>query len=268
VKPWLLPNIDPTQTSIAKTIFDPASGQITDMTLLGKGWPNFVPPNNNPQGLQANAATATPLPGQYYKGAIDAADFPAPTQALPACSTGFSAYQLAIAGCVPEPVHCGPIGTASIKVDTTITDPTPVNTETVAAAECLIHYTGGAGDADTIDPAGTPSPPFQFLGGTNNPVPSASGKDVLVSDSLVTVPVYDSSNGLAPGPTNGGTVTVIGFLQLFLNPDGVTLPSPAGPPANQLPVRIVNQVGCGTSANGTAILGNGASPVAVRLISQ
>jgi hypothetical protein len=35
----------------------------------------------------------------------------------------------------------------------------------------------------------------------------------------------------------------------------------------QIPVTIINMAGCGTGATGTPILGNGASPVAVRLIS-
>ena len=37
----------------------------------------------------------------------------------------------------------------------------------------------------------TPSPPFQFLAGNQNPIASAVGKDVMVSDSLVTIPVID-----------------------------------------------------------------------------
>jgi hypothetical protein len=60
---------------------------------------------------------------------------------------------------------------------------------------------------------------------------------------------------------------VIGFLQVFLNPHSLAMPllPPAG--ANQIPATIINMAGCGTSATGQPILGNGASPVAVRLIS-
>ena len=79
----------------------------------------------------------------------------------------------------------------------------------------------------------------------------------MVSDSLVTVPVFDSSGGAVP------TVQIIGFVQLFLNPDGIA--TPAGGSVN---TTVVNMAGCGTGAAGTAILGNGASPVAVRLISS
>ena len=125
--------------------------------------------------------------------------------------------------------------------------------------ECLIHDTGAAGDSDSIDSAGpTPPNPFQFLAGNQNPVAGAVGKDVLVSDSLVTIPVIDADLNAVPGTT----VDVIGFLQVFLNSTGNPMPGP------QVPVTIINLAGCGTGATGTPpILGNGASPVTVRLIS-
>jgi len=117
------------------------------------------------------------------------------------------------------------------------------------------------GQTDKIDTLALPSPPFQFLAGSDNPVPGASGSDVLVSDSLVTIPVIDSTMPI----TN--PVTVIGFLQVFLNPSGGTLAysGPAG--SNEIEATIINMAGCGNTATGTPILGNGASPVAVRLIS-
>jgi hypothetical protein len=95
------------------------------------------------------------------------------------------------------------------------------------------------------------------LAGDENPVVSARGTDVLVSGSLVTVPVYNSTPGLAPV----GPVTIIGFVQLFLNPDGnVAVPL-------YTKTTVVNLVGCGATATGQPILGNGASAVPVRLIT-
>jgi hypothetical protein len=91
----------------------------------------------------------------------------------------------------------------------------------------------------------------------------------MVSDSLVTVPVYDVGPILPPiaaPPASPGTVTIIGFLQLFLNEDGNSTDN-NGPQNGRVKATIVNMVGCGTSATGTPILGNGASSVAVRLIS-
>jgi hypothetical protein len=88
----------------------------------------------------------------------------------------------------------------------------------------------------------------------------------MVSDSLVTIPVINNPPGTPANPS----VTVIGFLQVFLNPSASsTMPyAPAGPAStNEISATIINMAGCGTGATGQPILGNGASPVAVRLIS-
>jgi Flp pilus assembly protein TadG len=258
VKPWLLPNIDPTGATAAP-IFDSATGAMSP-GMFGQGWPSAT----NVNGLYAlcggdcSSGISAPAPGGYYPGVIGtgALNFPAPT-ALPACSAGFNSYQLAVAGCVPRPIRCG--AAAFIKIDDVNTyHPTPGrDADTTQAARCLIHDTGAAGDSDSIDNAAVPSPPFQFLAGNQNPVANAVGKDVLVSNSLVTIPVINTTGVTPPG----ATVTVIGFVQVFLNPTGAAL---AGP---QIPVKIINLAGCGTGATGQPILGNGASPVAVRLIS-
>jgi Flp pilus assembly protein TadG len=278
VKPWLLPNIDPTGTSTTNTIFDGTTGAITAPTLVGQSWPK---PSYNSNGLYSlcngdcspgNGGIQPPITpavaGGYYPGAIDAADFPAPAQALPGCSSGFNSYQLAVAGCVQTPISCGSTALGPVTVNIDTNPYTPANgsrdADTVAAAECLIHYVTSPGDSDSIDTA-TTRPPFQFLGGIQNPVAGAVGNDVMVSDSLVTIPVINNSSGT---PTN--PVTVIGFLQVFLNPSAsstMPLPSPPAGANNQIPATIINMAGCGTGATGQPILGNGASPVAVRLIS-
>ena len=82
---------------------------------------------------------------------------------------------------------------------------------------------------------------------------------VTVSDSLVTVPVIDATAAL---PGTFPNVQIIGFVQLFLNPDGLQTPV-----TGYVKNRVINLVGCGTGATAQAILGNGASPVAVRLVS-
>ena len=84
----------------------------------------------------------------------------------------------------------------------------------------------------------------------------------MISDSVVTVPVFNSTNGTAPA----STVTIIGFVQLFLNPDGKETPNTGGSDG-RVKTTVINLAGCGTGATGTPILGNGASPVAVRLIT-
>jgi hypothetical protein len=266
VKPWLLPNIDPTQALPAgPQIFNP-NGSIVNPLLVGQGWRG-----PNPNGLSAvcedcspgGSGIPAPSPGQYYPAAIDPIDplaFPAPTQALPACSAGFNPYQVAVAGCVPRPIGCGAIALPNtlinIDVNTYTPNTTGRNADTVLAASCLIHDKGTAGDADSIVGVPLPSAPFQFLAGNKSPIANAVGNDVLVSDSLVTIPVIDNPPG-----TPATTVNVIGFLQVFLNPTGASLATP------QIPVTIINMAGCGNTTVAPPILGNGASPVAVRLIS-
>jgi hypothetical protein len=81
----------------------------------------------------------------------------------------------------------------------------------------------------------------------------------MVSNSLVTVPVFDSTAG---APVQN--VQIIGFVQLFLNPDGVATPA-----TGLVNTTVINLVGCGSGPTpGTAINGNGDSPVAVRLVTH
>jgi len=86
----------------------------------------------------------------------------------------------------------------------------------------------------------------------------------MVSDSLVTVPVIDTTSAW---PGGYPAVQIIGFVQLFLSPTGQKV----NPGINPLiHTQVINLVGCGAGVGGvtgTPILGNGASPVAVRLIS-
>ena len=137
----------------------------------------------------------------------------------------------------------------------------------------LTHSTGNGGDE--VDTAVLTPPtgiePFQFLAGANNPVvlsgALADETDIMVSDSLVTVPVINVDTTTWPSPGLAfPNVQVIGFVQLFLNPTGAAVP----PANNLIHTQVINLVGCGTGVGGvtgTPILGNGASPVAVRLIS-
>ena len=133
------------------------------------------------------------------------------------------------------------------------------NADTADAVNCLAHATNGGGD--TLTSTAPPTAPFQFVAGNDNPVvlanPSLALSNVMVSDSLVTVPVFDQT-AFGPGSTN---VPIIGFVQLFLNPSGLAVTSAS------INTTIVNMAGCGTNVGGAPILGNGASPVAVRLIS-
>lgn len=246
VKPWLLPNLNPINPG---TIFDTVNGGIQDVSLLGQ----TPDPGGSGKGLQVACSNCTvpPVPSpaawQYYPGSQT--DFPAPSQALPACSAGFNAYQLSIAGCVQHPIVCGQNGNVNLDP----VNPAPTDADTAAAVTCLTHAQNDQADRVDKPPPPPQAQPFQFIAGNDNPVVNARGHDVMVSSSLVTIPVVDSF-GASPAK-------VIGFVQVFLNPDGTQAASGA-------PAMIVNLAGCGTAMTGQPILGNGASPVAVRLISR
>ncbi len=258
VKPWLLPNIDPTSvSSAATTIFNP-SGAITNPALLG--W-SSVSATPKPMTLACNNGDCSGTGIQpaaawgYYPGDPNTT-FPPPGSSLPTCSQvpTLTPYQASVAGCIQTPISCN---NPNANVDTSV-DGMRIS-ETANAVNCLTHDTT-AGEGDTVTSTVPASAPFQFVAGNGNPIAGA-GTDVMVSDSLVTVPVFDTLSFNAGG-TN---FQIIGFVQLFLNPDS----NPADPASSTGSVNttIINLAGCGTTATGQPIIGNGASPVAVRLIS-
>lgn len=250
VKPWVLPNIDPTSPPLAPTpIFNPITGAIQNPSLLGVPTSGMFKAISNCTGNSCNS-WLPPQPWRYYPG--DPSSFPPPQQALPDCGGApLNNYEKTIAGCVTTPIACN----STLALDSS---PHPGrNRETALAANCLTHSENDQGDQVAIAP---PNRSFQFLGGVDDPMAGTAGKNILVSDSVVTVPVYDST---AVAPIVNTPVQVIGFVQLFLNPDGISTPVQAGTTVKTV---IVNLVGCGTSATGTPIYGNGPSAVAVRLI--
>jgi hypothetical protein len=263
VKPWLLPNMDPRDTSGATTIFNATTGAITATPTTLLGWTYNTPITGTPMSPACGAngkCGPQPLPSavpwNYYPG-DDATTFPHPTSSLPACNPALTSnYEESIAGCIQQPIACN----STANIDTSNYGAAR-NTETTGAVNCLTHATTNPSDADQVDLTVTPAPPpFQFLGGAQNPVAGAAGQHVMVSSSLVTVPVFDP-NASGTWRTTG-SVQIIGFVQLFLNPDGAQTPT-----SGNVDATVINLAGCGTSATGTPIQGNGASPVAVRLIS-
>jgi hypothetical protein len=254
VKPWLLPNLDPLPGT---TIFDPAAGTIKDLNLLGWNASSMA------SRLHVRSITGTPLAWRYY--AADPTSFPAPTQARPNCTTPLTTpYQWSIAGCVQTPIACN---STSVQIDPSAAYTTAIrNSETADAVNCLTNSSTGTG-GDSVVSTNPPTVPFEFVAGANNPIPGASGNDVTVSNSLVTVPVYDVVSPSSPPPLPPNTVTIVGFVQLFVNADGLPTANNPGSTNGRVNTTIVNLVGCGTSSNGTPILGNGASAVAVRLIN-
>lgn len=265
VKPWLLPNIDPTSSPGSPTqIFDTASGAIKNSALLG--WETPAGPGNIRFHTRCNGpcstGSLTAEEWRYYQG--DDTSFLPPTQSLPACTLTTN-FQKSIAGCVATPIVCG--GPPQSQVNINTNPDGAVDQEAADAVNCLAHTSAQKGD--TITSTIMPPTPFEFTAGDDNPLVEAgtltSETQTMVSDSIVTVPVFDNSpfgSGDVASP-----VTVIGFVQLFLQPTGRAV-SPAGNPAYGIRTKVINLVGCGTNANTTPpVYGNGATAVPVRLIS-
>jgi hypothetical protein len=266
VKPWLLPNLDPTSTTQG-TIFDPTgTGKITNASLLG--WSSITaapapmpmtPACAGPGGDCSGGPLPGPTPWAYYPGDPGATSFPSPpTEAWPTCSMAptLTPYQASIAGCIQTPISC------NNQVNIDMNSYTTRNSETADAVNCLTHDTvSGGGDTVALNTVPA-SAPFQFLAGNDNPV-TGSGTAVMVSDSLVAVPVFDNVRSFN---TSGTNFQIVGFVQLFLNPDSTPAPD-TGTTSGYVNTTIINLAGCRAVASGQPVLGNGASPVAVRLIS-
>jgi hypothetical protein len=270
VKPWLLPNLDP---STSGTIFNATTGAITNTGLLGLSPLSSTPiPRLKPACTNCTSSPPGSLTAWKYYPGDTATTFVPPAQALPTCNPALATdYEKSIAGCVPTAIACGGPTNTTANIDFSDYDAGGGNRrlETARAVNCLAHTLQGPGGnaGDTVDTTGPPTSSFEFIAGAANPIaianPSFAGKEMMVSDSLVTVPVFDSSSSLPPT----GPVTVIGFVQLFLNPDGIHTPQ-GGVNQGYVNATVVNMAGCGTGATGSpTILGNGNSPVAVRLIS-
>src|SRR6266404_6708940 len=135
VKPWLLPNMDP--STPGSTIFNPGTGAITNTALLG--WTYNTPTTGTPMSLRCPGGDCTPpLPGpaawSYYPG-DDATTFPHPTRSLPSCTPALTTnYQASIGGCVERPISCA----SAANIDTSPYGPAR-NTETADAENCLTH---------------------------------------------------------------------------------------------------------------------------------
>ncbi len=243
LKPFLVPNCDPVH--LTPVGLCPASGAFFD----SKG--AIANPGRFPTGIIGESWTlhSGAAPSQWYSIALDS-------------QQSKSAFKSNIASCNPVLRACG---------DTLTT----LNGKAVGPADqgidALIHASsnGPGNGQDTITLNSNASlPPFTITGGANNPNPAAWGKTIVYSDSIVTTPVYNGGP-LIPG---GSTVTVVGYMQMFIqyvvhngNSDNIT-------------AIIMNVSGCGNrggtcgagggggSGTGGTISGGGASPVPVRLI--
>jgi hypothetical protein len=284
VKPLLLPNCDPSHSGggggcpVGTTFMDPTTGAIKS-------------PGFSPGGIIGETFTLVSDCGALYPALCSAPGTPtdrtSPTVQVkyypvsiantsgylcPGCSASASVFEQDMGCCNTTRLQCGVNG-QTLSVDTSDPNPQGPGGEAEAAGQCLIHKGPGEPyaancaspmDQDCLDPtvspfvmkAGSSNP---LIGKTTGPPPSApptssslaAGDQISTSDSVVSLPVYDSSAGLAPN-----NVTVIGFLQVFI--DNVD-------DAGRFTVTVLNVAGCGSGPSGTPVFGAGAA-VPVRLM--
>lgn len=283
VKPWLVPNLDPrhpnsTCTNNCTPFVANNDGTVRSPGIsLNGGSANgvigetfWISPDCKHTGATCSLRTGAGPPQANFTGNSYVRNPPnllfVPAQspatgpvAVPACAAGLSFYQQSIAGCDQSTVYqCGVHNMNTVQLNEN------PNSDTTAGAQCLIHEgnpsAGQPDGQDTLNTYGAPSSyPFQILAGSSNPLVGGglpAGNKISASNSIVTVPIYDP---VAIAPTGTTQVTVVGFLQVFINSVDQN---------GNISVTVLNVTGCsnGTGSTvGTAVTGS--SPVPVRLIT-
>jgi Flp pilus assembly protein TadG len=264
VKPWIVPNRDPNNSGAPFVKLADGSIQNPGIQLdpgtgtgavIGEkfafladcltGNPNcrhgqgFGLINNPPTYNQQGAGTLDYVPALIGGTA----------GAVPACATG-SAYQAAIAGCDQSTVYaCGIVG-GGAQADLTF-NPGKASGDTATATQCLIHQTAGQ---DVLDSTVFP---FRIQAGLGNPV--ITNAQITSSNSIVSVPIYDDTQGTGTFLVDQPPVTIVGFLQVFINSLDTT--------NGNINVTVLNVAGCSNTATASTPGVTGSSPVPIRLIT-
>jgi hypothetical protein len=129
--------------------------------------------------------------------------------------------------------------------------------DTATAVQCLTHQATQGSTASGQDTLNSTVFPFQISAGSSNPL-GISGQ-ITSSNSIVSLPIYDSSGSVRFTAGSTTPVTIVGFLQVFINYVDID---------GSLHVTVLNVAGCGNGSAGN--IGNpvtGSSPVPVRLIT-
>jgi len=275
VKPWLVANADPT---LSAPMFVDTGTWAVDSGVIGKSFDlvsdcngTIVPCalNQNPPKFPTGSST----PQVQYVPAMVVANSAnvCPTSVGPCNSSclGASPYELSVE-CADTNTYsylnCGG-GSANITWDNLV-NPGGAAGASATGAQCLIHATGPSSGTqqDTLNPTLWPAGPMQITGGSCS---VAGTQLVTTSSSIVTIPIIDTNYPANNFPASGQPLTVVGFLQAFINQvDGV--PGGLGQaPAGSINIYVLNIVGCSTPPNAAnpVIGGSGTSPIPVRLIT-
>jgi hypothetical protein len=278
VKPFLLRNNDPNQVTaqypFGVPFVDPTTGAINPaansfigetLTLssacgVGQSGCKLKGPPNSP---------TPPQPGEYLPMVLPSPHKYCPSDSAPACSSGVSDFQQSTQCCDGNTFdfqQCGVSGTLATW-DPSI-NPGGQGGPAQSGLQCLIHTTStglqGNPQQDVLDVTSANTGPLRIEPGTyTQSLHNVSAEQLVgTSDSIITVPLFDPASW---SPSNN-QVTIVGFLQLFVN----YVPTPGGGPQKpDMNAYILNVVGCGSSlAPVSAISGGGVSAIPVRLIQN
>ena len=285
-------------TSNCTNFVDPGTGLIKSPGTFGNGgvigerfWlvpdcyqsavPCALMPPAAPTQPQANVSTgtdsnapATEANLEYLPGQAAFVPVAVPSDGSTACTTvagSANNYAPVIAGCDQTTVYrCGVQGANWVDLSENPIGG-DVGGDTTNGVQCLIRESTASANQlygqDALEPVGVgvvtggipPYYPFQIQLGTTNPLTGVSGVPSTISSSnnIVSLPIYDSTNQNQVW-TSTTTVTVVGFLQVFINVvDG----------KGNVYVTVMNVSGCGNAVLGTQAPLTGTSPVPVRLIA-
>jgi Putative Flp pilus-assembly TadE/G-like len=275
VKPWAVPNCDPTHSSppglncggTAATFVNTTTGAISN-SIVGTVLDITEVPDN---GSITNWATPTTPPitppppaGNLNMLAVDvpitATSASCPASGTLSCNATLQpatpGYPETIACANSTPLSCG----QTLNVDSN-TGSGGGHIFSEPAALCLIHANNrgrNMGQDQFCNNATVPNcpsgSPISIDGGSNNPDPLLRGQNSISrSDSVIAVPIFTPCAG---GGCINGSVTIVGFLEI-----GVTRVRNTGP----LRTILTNVVGC-QGTTGTPVSGGGVSPLPVRLV--
>jgi len=240
LRPFLVPNCDPDHLV-------GSGGNPNCPKVGGQNQDYFLNPPN--YGINRPGATPTGIVGESWSLHTGGPKVSAASQWYSIAFLGAqskSAWQADIASCNTDAIVCGTV------LQT-------LNGKAVGPAdkgiEALIHASGqGLGQGqDTINTSGG-TLPFPMFAGSNNPLVAAgviaTGAQVVQSDSLVTVPIYDGldSNGNIATP-GGSQVVITGYLQMFITDvihNGTD---------DIIDAIIINVMSCGANKGGTCATG-------------
>lgn len=285
IKPWIVPNLDPRDgkcrgencshfVSLSDgTIQNPGVGLdgqgttgivgeqfslFADCQLAGSNCTMISGRLQHPVANKTGTGIIPVAPNlEYLPGAVTS-----PIASVPSCASGGTVYEAAVAGCDQTTVYqCGqqvPVNGNPNMVDLS-ENPGGPSGDTATGLACALTNNPAIPMAgqDTLRAASFPFLPFA---GDANPL-KISGTPITNSNSIVSFPIYDETgNGGTINLTGTTTVTIVGFLQVFVgNIDQNT---------GAVSVTVLNVAGCGNGSSGTpnaAVVGD--LPIPVRLIT-